>query len=117
MGKLVKNHGDFYFLSEDGTYSKVSEDISQIIEEEIKKRLDLELRLAKYNIEFDSTIQSKLITTATELSTAKKHLQTLNLIGAELIKSWVKSENIHGHMLSFKNQIKLNSKWLEDSKK
>ena len=105
-----------YMPMANGTYVKVSDELSKTIEEEIKKRLDLELRLAKYNAEFDSAIQSKLIISNTRLATATKHLRNLDLISEELVSLWSKGKNIHGIVLKLKNEVEITSKWLEDLK-
>jgi len=115
MGKLIKNEGKFYLFQEDGTYSEVSEEIATSINDEVKKRLDLELRLATYNSEVDSSIQSRLIVTKTQLQAAKKHIKNLTDLGKETLDTWSKGGNLHGTILKLRNQLEIVSRWLEDN--
>ena len=116
MGKLIKDNGRFYLFNDDGTYTEVSDDLSKSINEDIKKRLDLELRLAKYNAEFDSQVQSRLATTISQLSTAHKHIKNLTTLGNEILELWSRGENLHGTILKLRNELELVLRWIEDTK-
>ncbi len=116
MGKLIKDNGRFYLFNDDGTYTEVSDDLSKSINEDIKKRLDLELRLAKYNAEFDSQVQSRLATTISQLSTARKHIKNLTTLGNEILELWSRGENLHGTILKLRNELELVLRWIEDTK-
>lgn len=110
--KLAKDSGKYYVIHENGTYT----DISESLEKEIKKRVDIEVRLSQYNQEIDNSVHFRLATVTSQLVTAKKFLRRFTDISKRLFEAWSKANSCHGQMLEMKNECELADKWLEESK-
>lgn len=111
MARLVKNSGRYY-LVDTGVYIEITD----VIEAEIKARLDLERRLADYNQHVDSRVHFRLAATTAQLTTARNHLRVLLGKAESAFDAWAKGGNLHGSMIAVRPYLSIVQKWLDDSK-
>lgn len=111
--QIVKNSGKYYYIDDDGN----AFDITTIIDNEIKLRLEVEKNLQKYSSDLNSMETNvRMANMATQLLYAKKELKNLVESGRRLFNAFIRNERIQESLYIFETKLSSAEKWLANSK-